>query len=116
MSLLASAPRAGQLVTWAECYKTFMSVIFRDKLIVCQTKLEKLAHSGLLRKFIILGQKKFYNIDSNCQCYKTLFSWSLTMRQNKLECYSAVKFFFQKPYNKPQSSIHIKSLGKITYL
>ncbi len=49
-------------------------------------------HSSLFGLVISIEGKKFYNIDTRCQCYKTFFSLQ-TMRPNKLEClYLAIPF------------------------
>ncbi len=76
--------RAAELYTRLQCYKTFNDRnlrVFVISLSVCPWQalhtirlLEKLAwvnQSSLLRKSINDGQKKFYNIDARCQCYKT---------------------------------------------
>ncbi len=53
--------------TWGQCYKKFLRnlQIFVVSKSVCKTRLEKLAvdkHSSLLRKNLIYGREKFYNI------------------------------------------------------
>ncbi len=49
-------------------------------------------HSSLFALTISDKDKKFYNIDMRCQCYKT-FSSLLMMKPNKLEClYLAIIF------------------------
>ncbi len=63
--------------TRAQCYKTFSVHDLRICILsqsVCQTRLEKLTndkHSSLVRKSTNHRQKRFYNIDTKAQCYKT---------------------------------------------
>ncbi len=57
-------------MTWRQCYKTFLSVIYEFE---CLLKLARKKHSSLLQKFVNYRQIKFYNIGPWRQCYKTFF-------------------------------------------
>ncbi len=63
----------------AQCYKTFFVRnlrIFVLRWSVYQNRLEKLSkdkNSSLLHKLVNYGHRKFHNIGSWAQCYKTFF-------------------------------------------
>jgi hypothetical protein len=83
------------VVTRAQCHKTFLLVIYDFS---WQARVFVLGfsnkHSSLVRKLINYGQKKVYNIGLRCQrsdLKKNFFSSPLK-RQNKLECLSLSSF------------------------
>ncbi len=73
-----SADSSPLAATRCQCYKTFFHILrmFLVSQSVCPWQaflFYSNKHSGLVWKSVNHGPKKFYNIGSRCQCYKTFF-------------------------------------------